>query len=607
MSIASEKTEARLGKTPPPNKKSTATAEQPPGKATRETIESVIIAIILAFLFRTFEAEAFVIPTGSMAPTLQGAHKDVFCPQCGKQYRTGASHESDGNVVVGSVCPICRFPHVLDPYRNANEKTFTGDRILVSKFAYQIGEPERWDPIVFKFPGNPKQNYIKRLVGLPGEEGRIFHGDVFAISPIDQRERILRKPPRKLVAMLQTVDDTDHVAPALVELGWPSRWQKWTPPGVQQPAEWSLSKDHRGFATDGQGELSWMRYKHLAPFEADWLDIAEERLPADLPQRRGMLITDFYTYNLYYTIGRHTFTQLRGEPPDVYERRIRGGADGNHGLRMATETRWVHGKHWVGDLGLECTMNVTSDSGEVLLDLVEGGRHHTCRIDVATGVARLEIDQGNVPFVDDDGQETRIPEGQTELRGKGRYHLRWTNCDDEVLLWVNGRVVAFNGPTTYAQRPDCRPRASSADPGDLAPAGIGTRGASFSVGSVRVLRDVYYIASHGGDTDYGNYIPQEELTALFSTPELIEQSEVWDMRQSIGFSLGADQFFPLGDNSPQSMDARSWSMNDAAGIMVPRYVDRELLIGKALMIYWPHAWNAPVPFTPNVRRMGVIR
>ena len=43
----------------------------------RETIESVIVAIILAMLFRGFEAEAFIIPTGSMAPSLQGQHMDL--------------------------------------------------------------------------------------------------------------------------------------------------------------------------------------------------------------------------------------------------------------------------------------------------------------------------------------------------------------------------------------------------------------------------------------------------------------------------------------------------------------------------------------------------
>ncbi|MDP7266743.1 MAG: S26 family signal peptidase, partial [Pirellulales bacterium] len=56
-------------------------------KSVRETVESVVIAFALAFLFRTFEAEAFVIPTGSMAPTLQGRHQDVDCPMCGNAYR----------------------------------------------------------------------------------------------------------------------------------------------------------------------------------------------------------------------------------------------------------------------------------------------------------------------------------------------------------------------------------------------------------------------------------------------------------------------------------------------------------------------------------------
>ena len=61
----------------------------------RDTVESLVVAFVLAFLFRTFEAEAFVIPTGSMAPTLMGAHKDLNCPNCTFQYQIGASSEED--------------------------------------------------------------------------------------------------------------------------------------------------------------------------------------------------------------------------------------------------------------------------------------------------------------------------------------------------------------------------------------------------------------------------------------------------------------------------------------------------------------------------------
>ena len=64
----------------------------------RETIESIVVAFVLAFLFRTFEAEAFVIPTGSMSPALQGRHKDVECDQCGYRFRTTASSEDSDEV-----------------------------------------------------------------------------------------------------------------------------------------------------------------------------------------------------------------------------------------------------------------------------------------------------------------------------------------------------------------------------------------------------------------------------------------------------------------------------------------------------------------------------
>src|ERR1041384_6915928 len=107
--------------TPPStaNKAAAKSAPAPPvqSHAIRETVESIVIALALAFLFKTFEAEAFVIPTGSMAPTLMGRHKDVVCPQCGYQYTASASDETDeegyehripDRQVVACTCPMCR-------------------------------------------------------------------------------------------------------------------------------------------------------------------------------------------------------------------------------------------------------------------------------------------------------------------------------------------------------------------------------------------------------------------------------------------------------------------------------------------------------------------
>ena len=60
---------------------------------------------------------------------------------------------------------------VVDP---PHEK-FSGDRLVVSKFIH----PQRWDVIVFRYPEDPKTNYCKRLVGLPGETVVIRDGAVW--------------------------------------------------------------------------------------------------------------------------------------------------------------------------------------------------------------------------------------------------------------------------------------------------------------------------------------------------------------------------------------------------------------------------------------------
>ena len=177
---------------------STKSAEKPASSGAtwsatiRETVESIVLALILAFLFRTFEAEAFVIPTGSMAPTLQGRHKDIRCPKCGYEYRTGASKEVDdaGNPVncelIEATCPMCGYTVNAGAAGGNDSKypSYNGDRIIVNKFAYDISDPRRWDVVVFKYPGDAKINYIKRLVGLPNERIRIQDGDIY-VAPLN--------------------------------------------------------------------------------------------------------------------------------------------------------------------------------------------------------------------------------------------------------------------------------------------------------------------------------------------------------------------------------------------------------------------------------------
>ena len=464
----------------------TKTGKDHNARATRETIESIAVAVILAFLFRAFVAEAFVIPTGSMAPTLQGRHMDVTCSKCGCPYRTGASVENDGmGEVKTTTCPICRFPMELKKDRDPNQQSFNGDRILVSKFAYEVGDPKRWDVIVFKFPGNAKQNYIKRLVGLPNETLWIRHGNVYTGSALDKdaaadKFRIARKPPHKLKAMLQMVDDTQYRSAELTDAGWPSRWQEWSATGAPV---WRHLADGQGFETTAApaGPV-WLRYRHVVPRTEDWEDLADGRIPRRLTdgQLQGQLITDYYAYN-----------------------------DGGAGYRYRDAK--AAGMHWVGDLAIHGEgVEIQGNQGAVLLDLVKGGVHYTCRIDVATGEAALSIDGGRRSFAGEDGTQFKHPKAATRLRGPGRYDLRFSNCDDQLLLWVNDGLVEFDGPTTYEPDGNVKPKWSPQDAGDLEPAGLGVEGVAVRVKNLQVLRDVYYVASSSQTEEYDRIPAQDD-------------------------------------------------------------------------------------------------
>ena len=555
--------------------------------ASRETVESIAVAIILAFLFRGFVAEAFVIPTGSMAPTLRGRHMDIVCEQCDFEYNTGASMENveDGRArgeVTVTCCPICNFALPLEKDLNPNQQSFNGDRILVSKFAYQLNEPERWDVIVFKYPGNAKRNYIKRLVGLPGETLRIRHGDIYSVDA-DGQANIVRKTSKKLKSMLHVVDDTDHVAEALTKVGWPSRWQADSMLGDEQ--QWLQTEDGKAYVVQGGEEESWLNYRHLAPHPGDWGAIEAGFAPQWLADTQGALIMDYYSYN-DNRAGGHTT-----------------------------------GSAWVGDLAFEATIDVHSDQGELLLKLVEGGTDYLCRIDVATGEAKLSMyNFAGEAEAFDDGSKTR--NAATSLQGTGERKIRYSNCDNQLLLWVGNKVVEFDGPTTYTPPADVVPKWSPNNPGDMAPVRIGANGAKLHVSRLRVLRDIYYLAQEADQryqTEYVRNIWQAEIDDVIYDPSTWAETKVFADRRTVEFTLAEDQFFPLGDNSPQSKDARLWSggSHDTVYHSPPPYVERELLIGKALVVYWPHGWRPSSPtlskmtgryaFIPNFPQMKFIR
>ena len=634
-----------------------------PQQSTRETVESIVVAFILAFLFRAFVAEAFVIPTGSMAPTLMGAHKDIFCEHCGQQYQASGSVEYDPNTgalqytgtgypkTVASLCSNCRGLNAYDFGNNANHETFSGDRILVSKFDYILSSPKRWDVFVFKYPQKARMNYIKRLVGLPGESLRLWHGDVFVATP--NGWRIAQKPPHKIQAMKQLVHNTDHQPKALISQGWPSSWQ----PLQSQSAKSGWSVEHtpeQWTATlSNTAETSWLRYYHKFADVGTWrqVQLGEKIEPAD--PYASQLITDFVAYNSYYamndarqlfdlkqtTLDRFLPPPFRRGPYFIPDESKTGGerafeatiTDPTIGYRA--EYVGEGELHWVGDLSGEFEVEVGSDTGTLHLDLVEFGIHFRCSIDIATGKASLfAVDGEQRPVVFENALK-----GETNVQGKGKYRLELANFDDQIVLWVNGSVVEFNGTTSYSVDPirseqERRPHWSENDPLDAAPVGIGGSNLELVVRSARVHRDIYYIA----DTSYGagfsdfhaarvrasaSTVPDpsarlklsnslDVIAAVYEHPEWWAETDLFSMRAKEYFELadGDDpatdeietrQYFPMGDNSAASSDARAWFGR--------KFVEERYLLGKALLVFFPHPWNTPVPFTPNIQRMGLIR
>ena len=569
---------------------------------TRETIESIIVAIILALMFKSYEAEAFIIPTGSMAPSLQGQHKDIECESCDFRFRAGASHEATRGKVETVYCPICQYKTRINARKSADHYTNNGDRILVNKFIYDFVEPQRYDVIVFKNPNVGKQNYIKRLIGLPGDNILIENGDIYLMERNAENsaweKRISRKPPQKLRHVLQTVDDTNFVGRNLKDVNWPDRWQEYSGAGGWERRDSGGNPNYLSANTD---QPSWLRYRHLRPLKTDWITVEDGNLPERFKPDSltlGRLISDNYAYNDKLT--------------------------GNSRADFLDS-----GLHWVGDIGIKCWTEIESSSGVLLLDLVEGGAHFQCEIDVASGKATLTCSDSAIKFQTPESVVVDSPTANTNLKGAGKYRIEYVNADDRIHLWVNNKFIEFDG-ADYVRDGVAIPKYSPEDPGDAEPAGIAARNMGMRITRLQVLRDLYY-TSVIGSTQYvgvvgSNYLmPNLENETGESNVGKIEMwqrnPETWDDAEAIRFfqkgkgktapmfelkkgsdmgeTRDQDQFLPMGDNSPQSLDGRVWDG--------PKYVDRDLLIGRALFIYWPHTLNEPIPFFPNFGGMGFIR
>jgi signal peptidase I len=574
-----------------------ATASESPGESTkkkpreshRETVEAFAVAFILALLVKGFEAEAFVIPTGSMAPTLMGRHKEVTCPECHYVYAVNASEETDGSSggrpsnrrVYSGICVNCRFQARID-----KEPSFKGDRILVTKFPYELPSlpgssgPARWDVVVFRYPEEPETSYIKRLVGLPGETVRIWHGDVFIQPPGGGGAFTLqRKPLEHQLAMQMMVYDDAHRASSLKDH---PEWLRWTSESGDAWAEETMSPG-TFIASPPAEQWAELRYRHLVPDPLQWRAI-EERVALPYPPRPS-LITDFYSYN----------TALYGDNSDLTGE-----------TTYDQESAWLQ-PHWVGDLTISCRLSAETSTGNLRFELIEGGVSNRCEIDLKTGTASLLH-----------GDES-LGKASTGVSWQAPHEVMFANVDNRLTLWVDGRPI-FGQGVTYddATVPPSYPLPTAED---LAPARIAARGAKVQVSDLVLKRDIYYTVNLRG-TDYGSRwdarIPRSptELARFLADPSVVT---ALGPLHWIDYPIRSDHYLMLGDNSPRSKDSRGWGDDDRAWDPEDRQkweVPRKLLTGKAFVIYWPHGkpfgpdWRPVqdfrIPFRPYFERMTLI-
>ncbi len=130
--------------------------KQDKSESTSEIVRTFLLALVLAFIFRSLLFEPFHIPSGSMRATLlEGDY--IFV----SKYSYGYSRYS--------------FPLGIP---------FFDGRIFFNK------NPKRGDVIVFRLPANPRVDYIKRLIGMPGDKIKVTNGYVFINGKMLDRKAV---------------------------------------------------------------------------------------------------------------------------------------------------------------------------------------------------------------------------------------------------------------------------------------------------------------------------------------------------------------------------------------------------------------------------------
>ena len=153
----------------------------------REYAEAIIVAMLLAFVIRVFVVQAFKIPSGSMIPTLLiGDHILVSKMSYGLQWPAD-----------------CKLQWNVPPVN-----CYTSQTVI------EFGKPQRGDIIVFRFPEDEEKDFIKRIVGTPGDTVEVRNKVVLVNGqPLDDKAFTQRIDPGIIDG---TINPRDNFGPVTV-------------------------------------------------------------------------------------------------------------------------------------------------------------------------------------------------------------------------------------------------------------------------------------------------------------------------------------------------------------------------------------------------------
>jgi signal peptidase I len=634
----------------PPRVPKPRAAEPERRDSLREAVETVVFVVFLVLLLKAFVAEAFVIPTGSMATTLLGDHLDLKCDKCGYGFpvnvREHLEREVEGRMIeVGreAICPNCRHVQLINPNTLGG-----GDKVLVAKPQYDLTKPDRFDVIVFKFPGKflpngvreqgPQNNYtalnyIKRLWGLPGEKLAIWYGDVYTTPGQEAVEQLqsIRKPPAKILEMRRIVHDSDFPARDL-EGFVPPRWED-----AGQPAAWQTKEEGGGglpvFHVQAAERTNWLRYHHrLRPDRPRELRARLEQVNQKLQAledngaanpRRAQEHTEALSSIVVSLADNLTTLEGLDRLAPAAKREQREGIRKLAGALQERISRLPPQRTQLNELARDLQaiftnllaepqlvtdfLGYNTNLGEhqnpnhrahwvpdLMVDLeveVESASGQLV-LELVAGVdthqATFDLRTGNCTLqVVRRGQRLQEKQASTSLGKPGKYHVRFANFDHRLTLWIDGELPF--GPGMDFDRPGAGERGPRL--ADLSPAAVGASQTSLKVRHLKLWRDIYYTRTAEPSSDVTLSGRPEQILSLSAEERRqlgpYDKLNKWAMYYDHSphyYSIKPGEYFALGDNSTRSSDSRDWGG-----------VPEHLLLGEAVLVYWP------------ITRFGLIR